>query len=91
MNGCGTKGVADRFTDFLRSKNVDVVNIGNYMSFDINNTIVVDRSGNIDNAYHVAAMLGVNRKNVIQQLNDEYFLDVTVIIGKDYFNLAPLK
>jgi len=91
MNGCGTKGVAERFTDFLRTRNVDVVNTGNYISFDIDKTIVVDRSGNIANAHHIAEMLGVNKRNVIQQLNDDYFLDVTIIIGQDYFSLNPLK
>ena len=33
----------------------------------------------------------INKKNVIQQLNDDYFLDVTIIIGKDYYKLKPLK
>ena len=32
LNGCGVKGLADRFTDYLRQNNVDVVNIKNYIS-----------------------------------------------------------
>jgi len=90
-NGCGVNGVADRFTDYLRANNFDVVNIGNYSSFDIENTIIIDRMGNMTNAYETARVLGVKKENVIQQVNEEYFLDVSVIIGKDYFKLNPLK
>ncbi|MFA8342414.1 MAG: LytR C-terminal domain-containing protein [Rhodothermaceae bacterium] len=91
LNGCGKKGAADRFTDFLRNNKIDVVKTDNYISFDIDKTMVIDRIGNMANAKKIADLLGVSRKNVIQQLNEDYFLDVTVIIGKDYYNLAPLK
>ena len=91
LNGCGVTGVADRFTDFLRSKNLDVVNVDNYISFDINESIVIDRIGNMANAYKVAKELGIKKENVIQQLNKDYFLDVSLIIGKDYYQLSPLK
>jgi hypothetical protein len=92
LNGCGISGVADRFTDFLRNKNVDVVNIGNYSSFDIEETFVIDRVGNKANAFKVADFLGISRKsNSITQLNEDLFLDVTIVIGKDYYKLNPLK
>lgn len=92
LNGCGISGVADRFTDFLRNKNVDVVNIGNYSSFDIEETFVIDRVGNKANAFKVADLLGITRKsNSITQLNEDLFLDVTIVIGKDYYKLNPLK
>jgi len=91
LNGCGVAGVADRFTDYLREHKFDVVNVGNYVSFNVDETLVIDRIGNIANARKVAAQLGVPKTNVIQQLNDNYFLDVSVIIGKDYYKLKPVK
>ncbi|MBU0558045.1 MAG: LytR C-terminal domain-containing protein [Bacteroidetes bacterium] len=91
LNGCGVSGIADRFTDYLRANKFDVVNSGNYSSFTIEETLVIDRIGNLANANKVAQSLGVNKKNVIRQLNKEYFLDVSVIIGKDYYKLEPLK
>jgi hypothetical protein len=91
LNGCGIPGVADRFTDFLRTNRFDVVNMGNYKSFDIDETLVVDRSGNMANARKVAKSLGIKETNVIQQVNNDYFLDVSLIIGKDYVKLNPLK
>ncbi len=84
LNGCGVDGVADRFTDYLRKKNFDVVNTGNYRSFNIDNSIVIDRTGNIINAEYLAEVIGIDNKQVIQQKNKNYFLDVTLIIGKDY-------
>ncbi len=91
LNGCGIGGVADRFTDYLRNNNFDVVQMGNYISYDIEKTIVIDRTGNMAKAYKVAAALGVDRKNVIQQINKNYFLDVSIIIGKDFNNLKPYQ
>ncbi len=91
LNGCGVAGVADRFTDFLREHKFDVVNVGNYISFNVDETLVIDRIGNLANAKKVAAELGVPKSNVIQQLNDNYFLDVSVIIGKDYYKLKPIR
>ena len=90
-NGCGVSGVADRYTDFLRSKGFDVAEIGNYVSSDVDQTLIIDRIGNMANAYKVAKALGIKNENVIQQLNKDYFIDVSVIIGKDYFSLTPFK
>ncbi len=91
LNGCGVAGVADTLTDYLRNHNFDVVQIGNYISYDVEKSIVIDRTGNMVNAYKVADTLGIDHKNVIQQMNSNYFLDVSLIIGKDFNNLKPFK
>lgn len=89
LNGCGAGGVADLFTSYLRDRKFDVVNVSNYISFDIDRTMVIDRTGNMANAQKVAEMLGVEKENVFQQINNDYFLDVSVIIGRDYKRLLP--
>lgn len=91
LNGCGSSGVADKFTEYLRGNNFDVVQTGNYISFDISNTLVIDRTGNKANAEKVARFLGIDKSNIIQQKNDDYFLDVSLVIGKDYVKLKPFK
>jgi hypothetical protein len=91
LNGCGVSGVADRFTDFLRENNVDVVKTGNYIRFDVDETIVIDRAGNLDNAKYIAKLLKVKKGNAFTQLNNDYFVDVTIIIGRDYFKQSPIK
>jgi len=87
LNGCGVNGVAEKFTDYLRAGNFDVVNIGNYRSFDIGHSLLIDRTGNMSNAFKIASTLGIKKNNIIQQVNKEYFLDVTLVIGKDYKRL----
>lgn len=91
LNGCGVNGVADRFTDFLRTNNFDVVKSANYITDDVNESLVIDRAGNMANAFKTAKALGIKSENVIQQLNKDYFLDVSIVIGRDYFNLTPFK
>lgn len=86
LNACGAAGLADKFTDLLRSKKFDVVKTGNFASFDIDNSFVIDRSGNKNFAYSLADSIGIGRQNVIQQFNKNYYLDVTLVIGKDFNN-----
>jgi hypothetical protein len=87
MNGCGVLGVADQLTEFLRSKNFDVIQTGNYYSYDIERTLIVDRNGNQNSAKLVADALGLADDVVISQVNKNYYLDVSVIVGKDFNNI----
>ena len=91
LNGCGVSGIAEKLTDHLRSNNIDVVNLGNYRSFEIENSIIIGRNEKIYNAEKVAAIVGLDNQNIIQQINSDYLLDVTFILGKDYRDLIPLK
>ena len=91
QNGCGVPGTGDRFADYLRANKIDVVSVGNYSSSDVEKTMVIDRSGNTANAKKVAALLGVKDENIIEQVNSDYLLEVSVIIGRDFSKLSPLK
>jgi hypothetical protein len=91
LNGCGVDGIASQFTNYLRDKNFDVVSIGNFKSDNMEETIIIDRIGNRANAEKLADVLGVDKKNIIEQLNKDYFLDATLVIGKDYNKLEPLN
>jgi hypothetical protein len=90
LNGSGVSGLTDKAVDFLRKNKFDVVSKGNYESFDVLETLIIDRTGNIANAEAVARALGVKTK-IIQQVNSNYLLDVSVVIGKDYFNFEAFK
>ena len=87
INGCGARNVGSKFTEYLRAHGFDVVEVKNYKSSHIPNTLVVDRVGDLDAARRVAAALGVDSQNVVQQLNRDYFVDVSVILGDDYASL----
>jgi hypothetical protein len=75
----------------LRANKIDVVNLGNYRSFEIENSIIISRNEKILNAEKVAAVVGLDQNSIIQQTNPDYLLDVTFILGKDYRNLIPIK
>ena len=83
--------MADRLTEYLREKKVDVVNLGNYRSFDIENSIIISRNKKMKRAEQIALLVGLDENNIIQQTNPDYLLDVTFILGKDYRKLIPLK
>jgi hypothetical protein len=87
LNGCGVSGVADQFTDALRKKNFDIVHTGNYISFNIDESIIISRTVNNKSARDLAETLGIDETRVINQVNKNYFLDITLIIGKDYKQL----
>ncbi len=91
LNGCGVSGIADKLTDYLRANKIDVVNLGNYRSFEIEKSIIISRNEKNKNAEMIASLVGLDQNSIIQQINPDYLLDVTFILGKDYRNLIPLN
>lgn len=89
LNGCGVRGMAQDFTDYLRKRNFDVVQSANYKTFDVEESLVIDRTGDLAAARKVAYALGIDEKNIVQQINPDYYLNVSVVIGRDYEQLKP--
>jgi len=87
LNGCGVKDVAAQFTDYLRMQGFDVVRTDNFESFNVKETIVIDRRGSQKNGARIAKVLGMNEERVLQEVNDAYLIDATLIIGKDFQSL----
>jgi hypothetical protein len=52
-------------------------------------TMVIDRRGKIQNGIRIASTLGLGEDRVLQEVNEAYLLDATVILGKDYNRLDP--
>jgi hypothetical protein len=89
LNGCGASGAATTVTGYLRARGFDVVEMRNYKTFDVEESMVIDRAGNLGNAERVAYALGIKKQNIVQQLNQDYYVDVSVVIGKDYQSMKP--
>lgn len=87
LNGCGVRGAGAKITSRLRSMGFDVVEMKNYSSFDVPKTLVIDRIGSLEHARRVARALGIDPSGVVQQINPDYFVDVSVIVGGDYATL----
>tara|TARA_B100001250_G_scaffold236137_1_gene202838 strand:+ start:280 stop:804 length:525 start_codon:yes stop_codon:yes gene_type:complete len=91
LNGCGIKGLANRTTEFFRSKQIDVIRSDNANRYDYPKTMIISRNENITSLKAVAKSLQIsaNDTNHIKIEPDESLgVDVTVILGKDikYFN-----
>ncbi|MDE3058623.1 MAG: LytR C-terminal domain-containing protein [Bacteroidota bacterium] len=91
LNGCGAQGAGVTLTTFLRSQGYDVVEMGNYKSFDVKETLVIDRTGNLAVARTLGTLLGIRQNNVIQQISPDYLVTASVVIGKDFKHLAAWK
>lgn len=88
-NGCGVSGLAARTTLYLRDSGFDVVEVGDFESFDVAYSKVIDRVGDLASARKVAAVLGIPEDRVEQEIRPEYYLDASVVIGRDYETLRP--
>jgi hypothetical protein len=91
LNGCGVANAAQKFTGYLRARGYDVVEMKNYKTFDVKESLIIDRGGSIETAKKVAYALGVKEKNIVQQINHDYFVDVSVVVGKDFALLKPYQ
>jgi hypothetical protein len=88
-NGCGAPGIAGEVTRFLRRRGFDVVEVGDHTSFDEAQTRVVDRVGDPAAARKVAAALGLPEDRIVQDIRPDYYLDASIILGRDYPALTP--
>lgn len=94
LNGCGEKGIAAKITDYLRSEHIDVIRAENADNFDYESTILIHRSYDLTHLKLVAKALDfdINDANrVMSQSSSNADVDLTLIIGKDYRSVKPLK
>ena len=94
LNGCGTPGIAAKFSQFLREKRVDVVRSENADHFEYEKTILIQRTENVDGMQRVAEALKFDIKNpdqVITSIDPNLDVDLTLIIGKDYNSISAIK
>lgn len=82
LNGCGAEGVGLKTARVLRAEGFDVVDFRNADHFRYEETIIVDRTGDMAAALDLGKLL--KTANVIQQIPDTPLVDVVVIIGADH-------
>lgn len=87
LNGCGVPGLATRFTSSLRRYGFDVVETGNFDNFDMTETLIISRNGNMQNARRVASALGIAEERILREESSDFYLDATIVIGSDFQTL----
>ena len=90
-NGCGVSGLAGELTHYLRDRGFDVVEVGDYTSFNQEYSFIYDRIGDLESARKLASAVGLPEDRVIQKIDIEEYHDATLVIGKDYTTLTPFN
>ena len=93
LNGCGVPFLAAKTTNFLGSKNFDVVFSGNAKNQLYQHTMILQRNEKIESLIKIADSFGLeldDSKHIIIVPDESLCLDVTVILGSDYRKFAEL-
>jgi hypothetical protein len=89
LNASGRRGAADEVTRHLRSRGIDVIDFGNYVSVQPR-TKIVNCSGGIEGARRVRELLGLGGLEIYSKPEKNPVAGVRVVIGLD-FDPASLK
>jgi hypothetical protein len=63
------------------------VETGNFDHFNMEKSVVIARTHQTKNAHRVAQALGIEEQNVLLEASEEFYLDVTLVLGADYETL----
>ena len=84
LNGTDITGLASRTAQLFASYGFDVDIFGNADHNEYENTMVLDRTGNISLAQRVASVINCQRIETEVYSENTAGIDVTVILGKDF-------
>lgn len=87
LNGCGTAGLAQKFTNYLRSQGFDVIYTGNADHMNYPHTLLIERADVPEKTEEVNEVLGLHAKRVSAELDPSLHVDMTLILGNDYSRL----
>jgi len=91
LDGAGSMRAAQQMTNILRAQGYDVVEMKRNNGEIEDRTFIFDRSGNLDAARKLATSLGVSQDKVFQKIDRTLYLDITVVMGKDYSRLKSFQ
>jgi hypothetical protein len=91
LDGAGSMRAAQQMTNILRAQGYDVVEMKRNSGEIEERTFIFDRSGNLDAARKLAMVLGVPQDKVFQKIDRTLYLDITVVMGKDYSRLKAFQ
>ncbi len=87
LNGCGIPGLAQKFTNYLRSEGFDVIYTGNADHMNYDNTILIERADNAEKTQEVNSTLDLQPQYLSIKHDPSLHVDLTLILGKDYNRL----
>jgi hypothetical protein len=87
LNGCGIPGLAQKFTNFLRSEGFDVIYTGNAARTDYSSTQLIERVDDSEKTSEVNGVLMLHPQRLSSDIDPSLHVDLTLILGKDYNRL----
>ena len=88
LNGCGESGIANLYSNYLIKKGFDVIDSRNADNFEyLNTTIVVHKKDKLNIAKNLANILKIKTVTI----DERGIWDLSLIIGRDYKNLASFE
>jgi hypothetical protein len=91
LDGTGRMKTAQQATNVIRGFGYDVVEMKRGAEGIVERSYIIDRSGNLDAARKMAEKLGIPPDKVFQKIDKSLYLDITVMVGKDFSNLRVFK
>ena len=86
--------IALKTTEYLRTKQIDVINSDNADNHNYKNTLIIQRNENVKSLKKIVESFGMylGDSTRIKIIPDESLgVDVTIILGKDYTSFAELN
>ena len=91
LNGSGRSHIAQRFTDFLRARKFDVVQMDNYKDTNVEHSIIIDRVNDSISSHKIAYALGIDEKYIQRSIDTAEYVKADIVIGRDCLGLKPMK
>ncbi|HAY37340.1 MAG: LytR C-terminal domain-containing protein [Rhodothermales bacterium] len=90
LNGAGVDNLGLQMENHLIGLGFDVVETDNFRK-GMEKTVILDRLGNLDASEQVALAIEANSERISTDILVDYYLDATIIIGRDYQEFLPWK
>tara|TARA_B100001540_G_scaffold270698_1_gene254041 strand:+ start:1457 stop:1903 length:447 start_codon:yes stop_codon:yes gene_type:complete len=88
LNGCGESGIANLYSNYLIKEGFDVIDSRNADNFEyLNTTIIVHKKDKLNIAKNLANILKIKTVSI----DERGIWDLSLIIGRDYKNLASFE
>ena len=98
LNGCGIAGAASTFSRHIKTTAapefvVDVIDEGNFESFQQEKTLLIARKAKHADAVRFAAKIGLSPDRIsFKELESNFYdIDYSLVVGADYEKLIALK
>ncbi len=91
LNGCGTRGVADRVAKAVPSRiqlplEASVVEVYDFRAYDVKKSFLISRERDLSLSRELALQLGLDGENIIfEPLENNYRnINVSLVLGDDF-------